>query len=221
MKLIQEEIEHVDYITEERDGKKSMYITGPFLAGNQVNKNGRFYPMNLLDREAATYIKERIDGKCAWGELNHPSTPTVNLDRAALMVKELRKEGNNYIGKAKILENQPMGAIAKGLIEEGGRLGVSSRGVGSLKPHEKGYQLVQDDFRLCVAADIVSDPSGPGCFVQGIMENVEWIYDPVKGTWVEQRLEEIKKEVHTLTREQREENALRFFREHLSNLARK
>ena len=127
-------------------GKKSMYITGPFLAGNQVNKNGRFYPMNFLDREAATYIKERIDGKCAWGELNHPSTPTVNLDRAALMVKELRKEGNNYIGKAKILENQPMGAIAKGLIEEGGRLGVSSRGVGSLKPHEKGYQLVQDDF---------------------------------------------------------------------------
>jgi hypothetical protein len=211
MKLITETVEHVEYLTEEVDGKKSLFITGPFLAGECVNKNGRLYPISLLEREVAAYTKERIQGKCAWGELNHPATPTVNLDRACIMVKDLHREGNNYIGKAKVLEGQPMGAIVKGLIDEGGNLGVSSRGVGSLKQNSKGFQEVQEDFRLCVAADIVSDPSGPGCFVQGIIEGVEWIYDSISGTWVEQKVHELKKELRAMTKEQREARALKIF----------
>ena len=220
MKLLVENIEHIEYLNEEINGKKSLYITGPFLVGEQVNKNGRLYPIGLLEREVGNYIKECIEGCNSWGELNHPEKPTVNLDRACIMVKELKREGNNFIGKAKVLEHLPMGAIAKGLIDEGGKLGVSSRGVGSLKEDEKGYKVVQDDFKLCVAADVVASPSGPGAFVQGIMENVEWIYDPVQGTWVEERVHEMKKEVHKMTREQREANLLRIFEELIRDIAR-
>jgi hypothetical protein len=211
MKLITELVNDVQFITEENDGKKSLYIAGPFLCGEQVNKNGRYYPMKLLEREVERYTKECIKENRAYGELNHPTTPTVNLDRVALLVKDLHREGSNYVGKAKITTETPMGAIAKALIDEGANLGVSSRGVGSLKQSPKGYNEVQEDFRLCVAADIVSDPSGIGCFVQGVMENASWIYDPVKGTWVEEHIENIKNEAKQMTKEEREFKAYSIF----------
>ena len=218
--LITETVSDIEYVTEDVDGKKSLWIQGPFLCGEQVNKNGRLYSIKLLEREVDRYTKDCIATNRAYGELNHPTTPTVNLDCVALMVKDLRREGNNYFGRAKITTETPMGAIAKALIDEGANLGVSSRGVGSLKPHQNGYQEVQEDFRLCVVADLVSDPSGIGCFVQGILENASWIYDSTRNIWVEEKLDEIKKEIHLMTREQREANALRLFEKTLSSIVR-
>ena len=151
--------------------------------------------------------------------MGHPNTPTVNLDRVAIKIEELTRDGNNYNGKARIMENLPMGAIAKGLIDGGVKLGVSSRGVGSLKANPKGWQDVAEDFRLCVAADLVSDPSGPGCMVSGVMENVSWIYDPASGTWLEEKLDNIKKELHALSKQQIEERTLHIFEELLSDIA--
>ena len=184
-----------------------------------MNKNGRKYSISLMEREVNRYTKECINENRSFGELGHPNPPTVNLDRVALMVKELRREGNNYIGKAKITENLPMGAIAKGLIDEGARLGVSSRGVGSLKPNPKGWSDVAEDFRLCVCSDLVSDPSGPGCMVSAVLENVEWLYDPASGTWLEEKLDNTKKELHSMTREQMELRALGIFEELLHNIS--
>ena len=221
MKLLIENVEKIDYVTESFNDKKSLYITGPFLVGEQVNKNGRYYPIGLLEREVSRYTKERINEKCAAGELNHPSTPNLNLDRISHVITELRRDGNNYIGKAKIAESQPMGQIVKGLIlDEGMKLGVSSRGVGSLKQHEKGYNIVQEDFRLCVAADIVSDPSGPGAFVKGIMEGAEWIYDSVSGTWMEERIDNTQKELHKLNKRQLEERTVAIFESLMRDIAK-
>lgn len=188
MKLITETVEDVKYIVEEKDGKKSMYIEGVFLQSDLKNRNGRMYPKEIMQREVARYTKENIDTKRAMGELGHPDGPTVNLDRVSHLITSLKEDGNNYIGKAKILDT-PMGNIARNLIEEGAQLGVSSRGLGSLK-ERNGINEVQDDFMLSTAADIVSDPSAPDAFVRGIMENREWILE--NGIWQEREVDMAK-----------------------------
>ena len=182
MKLIKEVTESVQYITEEKDGKKSLFIEGPFLVSERKNKNGRLYEYDTMKKEVSRYSEEYINKNRAFGELGHPDTPSINLDRVSHIIVGLKEDGNQWIGRAKILET-PMGNIAKNLIEGGGQLGVSSRGMGSLK-NVNGVNVVQDDFYLATAADIVADPSAPGAFVQGIMEGKEWML--VNGVWTEQ-----------------------------------
>ena len=176
MKLIREEIETVDFIVEERNGKKNLYIEGVFLQGNIKNRNGRMYPMETLRREVARYNENHVVAGRALGELGHPDGPTVNLDRVSHKIVSLKESGSNFIGKAKIM-NTPMGNIAKSLIDEGVKLGVSSRGIGSLKMTREGVNIVGDDFMLATAADIVADPSAPDAFVEGIMEGKDWVWD--------------------------------------------
>ena len=175
MKLIREEIEDIKILTESRNGKKSLYIEGVFLQGNIKNRNGRMYPMETLAREVDKYSNTYIKSGRAMGELGHPDGPIVNLDRVSHLITSLVQEGSNFKGKAKILET-PMGQIAKSLLSEGVRLGVSSRGVGSLKLNREGVNVVADDFMLATAADIVADPSAPEAFVNGIMEGKEWVW---------------------------------------------
>jgi hypothetical protein len=176
MKLIREEIESVEFIVENHNGKKSLYIEGVFLQGNIKNRNGRMYPMETLRREVSRYSENHIQSGRALGELGHPDGPTVNLDRVSHKIVSLRESGSNFIGKAKILST-PMGKIAESLISEGVKLGVSSRGIGSLKLTREGINVVGEDFMLATAADIVADPSAPDAFVQGIMEGKEWVWD--------------------------------------------
>ncbi len=178
MKLILEDIEDVKYITEKReDGKKNLYIEGIFMQGGIKNRNGRIYPVDVLVNEATRYTKSLVEAKRAYGELGHPNGPSINLDRVSHRIVELRQMDNsgNIYGKAQILET-PMGNIARGIIESGGSLGVSSRGMGSIK-ESNGIKEVQSDFFLATAADIVADPSAPDAFVQGIMEGVDWVWD--------------------------------------------
>ena len=176
MKLIREEIESVEFIVENRNGKKSLYIEGVFLQGDICNRNNRMYPMDTLRREVGRYVENHIQSGRALGELGHPDGPTVNLDRVSHKIVSLRESGSNFIGKAKILST-PMGKIAESLISEGVKLGVSSRGIGSLKLTREGINVVGEDFMLATAADIVADPSAPDAFVQGIMEGKEWVWD--------------------------------------------
>jgi len=219
MKLITELNEEVQYITEKNeDGKKSHYITGRFIVAEEKNRNGRRYPRSVLENEVQRYIREVINAKRAFGELNHPSGPTINLDRVSHIITELKQDGNYFLGKAK-LTSTPMGEIARGLLESGGQLGVSTRGMGSLI-EKNGVMEVQKDFKLSTV-DIVSDPSGPGCFVNGIMENVEWIYDPVKNTWIEEKLEEIKKTVRVMSKSKLEEKKMTIFENYITSLTLK
>ena len=176
MKLIREEIEKVEFIVESNNGKKSLYIEGIFLQGNICNRNGRMYPMETLRREVARYNENHVVAGRALGELGHPDGPTVNLDRVSHKIVSLKESGSNFIGKAKIL-NTPMGKIASSLIEEGVKLGVSSRGIGSLRPDRERVNIVGDDFMLASAADIVADPSAPDAFVECIMGVKEWVWD--------------------------------------------
>ena len=172
MKLIREVVETTNLIVEEKLGKgKQYFIEGPFLQSEIVNRNGRMYQESVMDKEVERYNKEYVAKNRAYGELGHPDTPSINLDRVSHMITSLRKEGTNYIGKAKILDT-PMGKIVKGLLDGGANLGVSSRAMGSLKANNQGIQIVQDDFMLSTAADIVADPSAPDAFVRGIMENI-------------------------------------------------
>ena len=175
MKLIREEIESVEVLTEESNGKKHFYITGPFLQGDIKNRNGRIYESRILSKEVQRYSENYIDKNRAMGELGHPSGPTVNLDRVSHKITSLKQEGSNFIGRAKILET-PMGRIAGALLNDGVTLGVSSRGMGSLV-NKNGANYVGEDFMLATAADIVADPSAPDAFVQGIMEGREWVWD--------------------------------------------
>lgn len=219
MKLIAELTEDTQYITERsEDGKRHHYITGRFMTAEEKNKNGRLYKKDILENEVSRYLREVVNAKRAFGELNHPAGPTINLDRVSHIITELSWDGNYVNGKAKITST-PMGEIARGLLESGGQLGVSTRGMGSLK-EEKGVMVVQNDFKLSTV-DIVSDPSGPGCFVNGIMEGVEWIYDPVKGSWHEEKLHEIKKAVHKISKTQLEEQKLAIFEDYMASLAAK
>ena len=176
MKLIREEIETANVLDEEKDGKKHMFIEGIFLQGNLKNRNGRFYPTEVLEKEVARYNESYVGKGRALGELGHPEGPTVNLDRVSHKIIDLHREGNNFVGKAKLLET-PMGVIAKNLLDEGVSLGVSSRGMGSLRDTNEGYKVVGEDFMLATAADIVADPSAPDAFVNGIMEGVDWVWE--------------------------------------------
>ena len=216
MKLIREEIETVEFVTEERNGKKSLYIEGVFLQGNIKNRNGRMYPIDTLRREVGRYNESNIVTGRALGELGHPDGPTVNLDRVSHKIMSLRESGSNFIGKAKIL-NTPMGQIAASLIGEGVKLGVSSRGIGSLKPTKEGFNVVGDDFMLATAADIVADPSAPDAFVEGIMEGKEWVWE---GTTLRERLAaRTKSKIERLTEQKRlEEQKLNVFNEFINSL---
>ena len=176
MKLIREEIETAKVLVEEKDGKKCMFIEGIFLQGNLKNRNGRFYPTEVLEKEVGRYNESYVGKGRALGELGHPEGPTVNLDRVSHKIIDLHREGNNFVGKAKLLET-PMGVIAKNLLDEGVSLGVSSRGMGSLRDTNEGYKVVGEDFMLATAADIVADPSAPDAFVNGIMEGVDWVWE--------------------------------------------
>lgn len=214
MKLITEEIESVKFITENKNGKKSLYIEGIFLQGDIKNRNGRMYPMQTLQKEVKRYNENYIQKGRALGELGHPDGPTVNLDRVSHMITSLKENGSNYIGKAKILDT-PMGKIASSLIGEGVKLGVSSRGIGSLVEKE-GIRIVNDDFMLATAADIVADPSAPDAFVNGIMEGVEWIWN---NGILEQKVHRIKSKINDLSyRKKLEENKLNLFNEFLNSL---
>ena len=216
MKLIREEIENVKVLTEEKNGKKSLYIEGVFLQGNIKNRNGRMYPMETLRREVSRYNENHVQAGRALGELGHPDGPTVNLDRVSHKIVSLKENGSNFIGKAKIL-NTPMGKIASSLIEEGVKLGVSSRGIGSLKATREGVNIVGDDFMLATAADIVADPSAPDAFVEGIMEGKEWVWDG--GILREKYAEKTYKEINTLvTQKQLDEKKLSLFNDFLANL---
>ena len=216
MKLIREEIESVDFLVEERNGKKSMYIEGVFLQGNIKNRNGRMYPMETLRREVSRYNENHVVAGRALGELGHPDGPTVNLDRVSHKIVSLKENGDNFIGKAKILST-PMGKIAQSLIGEGVRLGVSSRGIGSLKQTREGVNIVGDDFMLATAADIVADPSAPDAFVEGIMEGKDWVWDG--GILREKFVEKTYKQINTLVdQKQLEEHKLNLFNNFLSNL---
>ena len=215
MKLICELTESVDYelIEEGAGGKKQYFIEGIFMQSEQKNKNGRIYPKEVLQKEVKRYNKEYVEPKRAFGELGHPDGPTVNLDRVSHMITELVEDGKNFIGRAKILDT-PNGQIVKSLIDEGARLGVSSRGMGTLKP-EKRAQIVQDDFYLATAADIVADPSAPNAFVEGIMEGVEWVWD--NGLLKAQDVERAKTNIQKASSKQLEEVKLREFKNLLSN----
>ena len=216
MKLIREEIESVEFLVESKNGKKSMYIEGVFLQGDMQNRNGRMYPMATLRKEVARYNENHIQSGRALGELGHPEGPTVNLDRVSHKIVSLKESGQNFVGKAKIL-GTPMGKIASSLIEEGVKLGVSSRGIGSLKPTREGVNVVGDDFMLSTAADIVADPSAPDAFVEGIMEGKDWVWDG--GVLRERAAARAYREINTLvTQKQLDEKKLEVFNNFLNNL---
>ena len=216
MKLITEEISSVKFITEGKGAKKKMYIEGVFLQGEIKNRNGRMYPVSTLAKEVGRYNESFVKKGRAVGELGHPDGPTVNLDRVSHKITSLKQEGNNFIGKAQLLET-PMGKIAKSLLDEGVQLGVSSRGIGSLREDRTGCKVVGEDFQLATAADIVADPSAPDAFVNGIMEGKEWVWDG--GILREQLASQTKKRINTLVNQRAlEEQKLNLFNDFLSNL---
>ena len=216
MKLIREEIEQVEVIVENRNGKKNLFIEGVFLQGEIKNRNGRMYPMQTLAREVGRYNENFVEKGRALGELGHPDGPTVNLDRVSHKIVSLKESGNNFVGKAKILST-PMGKIASNLLGEGVKLGVSSRGVGSLNKTNEGYSVVGEDFTLATAADIVADPSAPDAFVDGIMEGKEWVWD---GGIIRERLaSKTYKQINTLVDQRKlDEQKLNVFEDFLANL---
>jgi len=216
MKLITEEISNVKIITEGKGSSKKLYIEGVFLQGDIKNRNGRMYPMETLSKEVKRYNEAFTQKGRALGELGHPDGPTVNLDRVSHKITSLVQEGSNFKGKAQIL-NTPMGKIASSLLDEGVMLGVSSRGVGSLKMTNEGHKVVGEDFMLATAADIVADPSAPDAFVQGIMEGKEWVWEG--GILREQLAEKTQRRINTLVDQKRlEEHKLNLFNDFLSNL---
>jgi hypothetical protein len=214
MKLITENIEEISVLVEEANGKKHLYIEGVFLQSEIKNRNGRVYPFDVLNREVQRYNESYVKSGRALGELGHPDGPTVNLDRVSHRITELRADGTNFYGKARILET-PMGNIAKSLLEEGVKLGVSSRGMGSLE-EKNGANYVRDDFMLATAADIVADPSAPDAFVNGIMEGKEWIWE--NGILREQQITKYHRYISESTRKNLEERKLNAFKHFLSNL---
>jgi hypothetical protein len=216
MKLITEEVTNVKILTEGKGANKKLYIEGVFLQGDIKNRNGRMYPMTTLEKEVNRYNETFVQKGRALGELGHPDGPTVNLDRVSHKITSLVKEGSNFKGKAQIL-NTPMGKIASSLLDEGVMLGVSSRGVGSLREDRGGVKVVGEDFMLATAADIVADPSAPDAFVSGIMEGKEWVWEG--GILREQLAEKTQKRINTLVDQKRlEEHKLDLFNQFLSNL---
>ena len=215
MKLIAEEITNVEFLTEEKNGKKSHYIEGIFLQGEIKNRNGRMYPLHVLQQEVAKYDQKSIKTGRALGELGHPDGPSINLDRVSHKITRLEQSGSNFIGRAKLL-GTPMGTIAKNLLDEGVKLGVSSRGMGSIR-RENNCNVIQDDFMLSTAADIVADPSAPDAFVDGIMEGKNWVWDG--GVLREQQAAKTYKQINTLaSSRQLQENKIKLFSDFLKNL---
>lgn len=219
MLLICEKVDRVEVIKETTEsGKKNFFIEGPFLQAEIQNRNGRTYPMSVMEKEVARYTKSLIEQNRAYGELNHPPGPSINLDRVSHMIKSLVKEGNNFIGKALVLET-PMGMIVQNLLDSGANLGVSSRGVGSLKKNANGAMEVQEDFMLATAADIVADPSAPDAFVKGIMENTEWWYDVAQGSW--KAVEHTHNAMKKMTVSGINENKVKMFENFLNTLVKR
>ncbi len=216
MKLITEVTEDIQYISEEKNGKRNLYIEGVFLQSNLTNRNNRTYPKEIMRKEVDRYRTEQIDKKRAMGELGHPDVPTLNLDRVSHMITSLKESGDNWIGKAKILDT-PMGNIVKNLMDEGAQLGVSSRGLGSIK-EKNGINEVQDDFILSTAADIVADPSAPDAFVRGIMENKEWMM--VNGIWTEKEMDIAQATIRKASSRELEEQKLQVFSSFLDKLSK-
>jgi len=218
MKLITEMLEtDVEFITEAKeDGGKNYFIEGVFMQGNIKNRNGRMYPMETLMKEVKRYNKEYVEQNRAYGELGHPQGPTINLERVSHMIKDLHQDGNNVMGKAKIMTETPMGKIVKNLMDEGAKLGVSSRGMGTLKPGKDGTNMVQSDFQLATAADIVADPSAPNAFVEGIMEGVEWLQ--IDDRWVPQYIEETQDKIRKASKRDLQEAKIRAFADFLKKL---
>lgn len=215
MKLITEEVTQVRYLVEDnKNGGKDYFIEGVFMQAEKQNKNGRVYPYSVLNKEVERYNRDYVNKNRAFGELGHPDSPAINLDRVSHMITNLYPDGNNIMGKAKILDT-PNGKIVKSLLDGGACLGVSTRGVGSLKPHN-GYQLVQDDFHLATAADIVADPSAPDAFVRGIMENAEWVM--TNAGWKAVHHERARKLIKEAKQSDIEEVALKIFKSYLSKL---
>ena len=217
MKLISELVEEVEFISEGVGSTKNYFIEGVFLQSNIKNKNGRLYPKEIMKKEVGRYMKEYVDSKRAFGELGHPEGPGINLDRVSHMIVSLTENGDNFIGRAKIMDT-PMGKIAKNLLDEGAKLGVSSRGMGSMIANKEGVNEVQGDFYLATAADIVADPSAPDAFVRGIMENADWMF--VNGSWTYEKIDETKKLIEQTSRKQLEEVKLRVFENFLSSISR-
>jgi hypothetical protein len=221
MKLISEHIEDVKYIVEEKEGSKNYYIQGIFMQAEMANRNNRKYQLPVMEREVARYAKEYIATNRAVGELGHPNGPSINLDRISHKIVALEQDGNNFIGKAKIVDT-PMGKIARSLLESGVQLGVSSRGMGSIK-EINGIMEVQDDFFLATPADIVADPSAPDAFVQGIMEGVEWVMDADTGVYRKvmiEKAEKMQKQITKMTARQVEEQKLQMFENFVNSIGR-
>jgi|TARA_B100001094_G_scaffold134034_1_gene129837 hypothetical protein len=215
MKLICEVNEEVNYLEEEKDGKKGLYIEGIFMQGDIKNRNGRVYPKDVLEKEVNRYNKEYINKNRAYGELGHPQGPTINLERVSHLITQLQPDGSNFVGKAKIMTETPYGQIVHSLIKEGAQLGVSSRGMGSLK-QKNGANEVQGDFYLATAADIVADPSAPNAFVNGVMESKEWVWD--NGIIRESDIADMQKNIKTASKSELENVKLKVFENFLSKL---
>jgi hypothetical protein len=216
MKLIRETVENVKYLTEaSENGKKHLYIEGTFLVGDKVNRNNRMYKMDTLRSEVERYNEEYIKTNRALGELGHPDTPTINLERVSHKIVSLVEDGDTFYGKALILDT-PYGKIVKDFIDNDVSIGVSSRALGSVIQTKEGYNLVQDDLKLATAADIVADPSAPGAFVNGIMENKEWMF--VEGRFVEADFDKAKKQIKSASKKQIEEVAFKLFENYLRKL---
>ncbi len=215
MLLLTEQIHDVNYIVEATKTGENVYIEGTFLQADLKNRNGRMYPMEILESEVNRYVKEFVIPKRAFGELGHPEGPIINLERVSHLITSLKKEGTNFVGRAKIMDT-PFGKIVKALIREGAQLGVSSRGLGSLQPSRGGVNIVRDDFHLATAADIVADPSAPDAFVRGIMEDKEWIYE--NGLWKVREIEAYKAEIRAAHKNQLESKMMKCFEELLGGL---
>jgi hypothetical protein len=219
MKLICEVNEEVNYVTETLDeatGKKNLFIEGVFMQGDIKNRNGRMYPADVLDKEVKRYNEQYIEKNRAYGELGHPQGPTINLERVSHMITNLERDGSNFMGKAKIMTETPYGKIVESLIKDGGQLGVSSRGMGSVKPSRDGTGVVQSDFYLATAADIVADPSAPDAFVNGIMEGKEWVWE--NGIIREATVADYKKQIKTASKKELEETKLTIFKDFITKL---
>ena len=223
MKLITELTEAIDFETQldEATGKKQHHIHGRFLVAEEQNKNGRVYPMSVLQNAVDKYHESHIKTNRGYGELGHPTGPQINLDRVSHLIVELKRDGNSnyFIGKAKLTDT-PMGSIAKGLLDSGANLGVSSRGMGTVEP-KNGVMIVQPDFHLATAADIVADPSAPNAFVKGVMENVDWVYDASNDSWYQEKLHETRKQLRTVRMDEIEHNKLAIFEDFVKSLSSK
>jgi hypothetical protein len=221
MFMITELTEEIEYITEAKeDGSKDHYIRGIFMQSEVPNRNGRLYRLPVMEAAVNKYVDTHIKNKRAYGELGHPAGPQINLDRVSHIITELKKDGNNFVGKAKLTDT-PMGNIAKGLLKSGANLGVSSRGMGTLKPNKEGIMEVQGDFHLATAGDIVADPSAPNAFVKGVMENVDWVYDASNDSWYQEKLHETRKQMHKMTMNEIEKSKLGIFESFINGLSSK